>query len=226
MLRRLTLVARPRNAPGNRLPFALSAAVVLVTAAALALLVLDLAEPRAWVEIFIYVALIAVVVLNRPVRNVLGATSLAARTALAVFLLLLIAGQAIDRTNTTYPFAGWGMYSTPHEPWYFTYTAVFADGTEAPFPFHQVIPATDSRAFMAKLEGLLVLEASGQAVEPRIEEVLVILGRTYDRRADRGITHIRVARCAANIEPGPVAERLSCAEQRMVRIPPAPGSVL
>lgn len=208
----------------HRLAFALATACVLATAAALAPLVRQLAEPRAWLEIAVCTAILAVVLLHRDVRAALGGMSVIGRTACAVFLLLLLAGQAIHRHRVTYPFVGWSMYSTPHAPEYLTYMATLADGTEIPFPFHAVAPTTDARAFAARFSPLLPADPGAEPDNPLLEDALIALSHAYNRRRARVISQVVVSACEANLDQGRVAARVRCTERVTLPIPAPPGS--
>jgi hypothetical protein len=87
---------------------------------------------RVLVEGTIYLALLAFIVRQKPVLQIIEGLSRARQIFLTALVGLLLFGQMHGHSGNTYPFATWDMYTRrlPPEQRYYEYTGVLADGRE------------------------------------------------------------------------------------------------
>jgi hypothetical protein len=150
-------------------------------------------------DVVAYGALLAVV-LSRPAwRAAFGGIEPWRRIGLLALVVAVPAGQVIHRSEWTYPFVAWAMYTDrrPGDVTWYEYTLVGADGTDAAWPLARGFSRLGKRVVWR----LRLLEEAGRTADAdRLLRELA--GRRDWSEAGAPADSVRVWTCAQPIATG------------------------
>src|SRR5262245_44263877 len=162
---------------------------------------------RLLLEACVYLVLLLLVVRQHVFKSTWAALGPPYRLFLATLVALLLGAQLRGRSDETFPFVKWAMYSRrpAAQPRYYDYTAVLQSGQEAPLEVSRQFP-TLSRKLLYNLDRMTRRIAydpdgsGGQAERARYENTLRAVARMYTfYHADDPVRAIRVWQCTIPI---------------------------
>lgn len=138
-------------------------------------------------EIFVYIFLILWVVYKTDAPSLFSGIGRSKTVLICLIIFLALLGQSVKDNELFYPFAYWGMYSSPYpSSSYMEYRITLDDGSQLRYPFNEVTHFS-KRAFMRKVRNKehQVSVADSLEVEQAerdLNSMLMGLVRSYESR--------------------------------------------
>jgi len=150
-------------------------------------------------DVLAYGTLLLLVLTRRPLRAALAGLESWRRVALLALVLAVPVGQMIHKSEWTYPFVAWAMYTDrrPANVTWYEYSLVTSDGVEQPWPVAHEFSRLGKRVVW-KLR--LLEEAASTEQADRLLSHLA--ARSQVTHSGQPATAVRIWSCTLPVIPG------------------------